>query len=136
MNLYNFCSACNCNNQGSNGIACNNDFQCSCKTNIKGLICDACNDNFFNFPTCQSCQCNSQGSVSLKCTSDGRCNCKTGYNGKKCRECDEGFYKSQSGECLLGKSSLKILILFFSRNFLVRWHKCTSFVELNIAKVD
>ena len=108
LNLYNFCSACNCHTKGSNGIACNSEFQCSCKNNYKGLICDACNDNFFNFPTCQSCQCNKQGSVSLQCSSDGSCNCQDGYIGEKCSACAEGFDKSQSGECL-GKSSFSPL---------------------------
>ena len=103
LNLTNLCSDCKCNQRGSNGITCNSDFQCNCKTNYKGLICDTCNDNHFNFPTCQSCLCNSLGSISLQCSSNGSCDCQIGYHGLKCSECAEGFLKSQSGECQ-GKS--------------------------------
>ena len=100
------CSDCNCNKRGSDEITCNSDFQCNCKTNYKGLTCDTCNDNYFNFPTCQSCQCNRLGSVSLQCSSNGICDCQDGYNGQKCSECAKGFEKSESGVCVEGKSCL------------------------------
>ena len=45
-------SACNCNVDGSNGITCDDNGDCSCKANIINDKCDACNAGFFNFPTC------------------------------------------------------------------------------------
>ena len=100
LNLTNLCSDCKCNQRGSNGITCNSDFQCNCKTNYKNLTCDTCIDNHFDFPTCQSCQCNKFGSVSLQCSSNGKCNCYDGYNGQKCSECANEYNRTQSGECI------------------------------------
>ena len=94
--------ACNCT-KGSNSIACDSKFQCNCKTNFKGLSCNSCNHNFYNYPTCQSCQCYLHGSANLTCNSDGKCGCKIGYVGVKCNECADGFNKTQIGECLSRK---------------------------------
>ena len=46
-------SVCNCNAEGSNGEACDDNGVCSCKANFKNDKCDACNAGFFNFPTCE-----------------------------------------------------------------------------------
>ena len=46
-------SACNCNTQGSDGIACNSYGECNCKDNIAGSQCNICADGFYNFPTCK-----------------------------------------------------------------------------------
>ena len=94
--------ACNCT-KGSSSIACDSKFQCSCKTNFKGLSCSSCNDNFYNYPTCQSCQCSPHGSVSLNCNSAGKCGCNIGYSGVKCNDCADGFNKTQTGECISRK---------------------------------
>ena len=49
-------SACNCNGDGSNGIACNDNGVCSCKANVINDKCDACAAGYFNFPTCEGKQ--------------------------------------------------------------------------------
>ena len=45
-------SACNCNGDGSNDIACDNNGVCSCKANYMNDKCDACKPGFFDFPAC------------------------------------------------------------------------------------
>ena len=77
-------TACGCDKNGSNGIACNSARQCNCKSNFKGLSCNSCNHKYFGFPACQSCQCNPNGSINLNCNANGRCSCKSGYTGQKC----------------------------------------------------
>ena len=93
------CAACNCDQRGTNGIACSKSFQCSCKKNFKGLRCNACNDGYYSFPTCRECQCDQYGSVNQKCNSDGKCTCKTGYTGTKCNQCTDAYFKTKSGKC-------------------------------------
>ena len=52
--LWYFYLECKCNKDGSMVITkCESDGQCSCKDNIVGKKCDACKDEFYNFPTCR-----------------------------------------------------------------------------------
>ena len=45
-------SECNCNEEGSNGITCDNNGICNCKANIMNDKCDECNVGLFPFPAC------------------------------------------------------------------------------------
>ena len=48
-------SDCDCNQEGSNGVACDNKYgKCYCNSNISGEKCDKCLDGFYEFPNCQS----------------------------------------------------------------------------------
>ena len=58
--------ACNCSITGADGIACNRDFQCTCKTNFRGLTCGTC----------------ALGSIGENCNV-----CADGYNKTQSGEC-------------------------------------------------
>ena len=45
---------CDCNQEGSNSVACDNNGKCSCKSNITGNKCQKCIEGFVGFPDCQS----------------------------------------------------------------------------------
>ena len=47
---------CNCNEEGSEGIECNDDGHCKCRCNVIGDKCDTCADNFYGFPLCYGIQ--------------------------------------------------------------------------------
>ena len=47
-------TACNCVTEGSKSTTCDDKTgACECKANIVGEKCDACTDEFYNFPTCE-----------------------------------------------------------------------------------
>ena len=55
------CSACECNEEGSEGVDCDdNSGKCNCNANIVGDKCTQCAAEHFAFPTCE-------GDVSISC---------------------------------------------------------------------
>ena len=52
MHFFQFL-ACNCNEEGSSGITCDDNGVCSCNANIINDKCDACDAGYFDFPTCE-----------------------------------------------------------------------------------
>ena len=52
MHFLFYLLACNCNEEGSSGITCDDNGVCSCKSDIVNDKCDACDVGYFNFPTC------------------------------------------------------------------------------------
>ena len=48
--FYRFYPACECNEDGSTSIACNDDGKCYCKDNIMGDKCDEPGHEYYNFP--------------------------------------------------------------------------------------
>ena len=50
-------TACNCNDDGSRDVACDdNTGKCPCKSNIIGDKCEFCSPGFFGFPSCRRIQ--------------------------------------------------------------------------------
>ena len=48
-NMKSFCiSACNCNSDGSLGVACDENGRCVCRPGVLGVKCDQCGENRFN----------------------------------------------------------------------------------------
>ena len=115
-------TACECNEEGSTDISCNEDGKCSCKPNINGEKCDACKDGhsdfpncqecseeFFGSPNCQACDCNPEGSTDNSCDSvSGQCNCKPRIVGRACDESEPGFYDfpDPKGDVIFNADSL------------------------------
>ena len=102
---------CECSGDGSDDQECDDTGKCSCKDNVGGMKCDACNENTFGYPNCKGmstvicrtalysvlflnldCNCNTDGSTSLQCKDDGTCDCKTNIDGQKCDQCMESYY--------------------------------------------
>ena len=58
-------SECNCNQDGSSSLQCDDNGVCNCKDgftgskcdncvpNVIGNMCDSCQENYFNYPQCQ-----------------------------------------------------------------------------------
>ena len=51
-NFYFFFPECNCNVEGSEGDACDEEGRYTCRCNVKGDKCDECNSEYYGFPTC------------------------------------------------------------------------------------
>ena len=68
MTNFFYFKACNCDGDGSNGTACDNNGVCSCKVNFMNGKCDVCNAGFFNFPTCEGNQYINPTSIKLELT--------------------------------------------------------------------
>merc|ERR1712113_1180523 len=47
------CQDCQCNENGSTSVNCDEAGRCDCKTNIGGDKCANCTDGFLEFPSCQ-----------------------------------------------------------------------------------
>ena len=45
----NRCTACNCDETGSEDLQCDEDGQCLCKPGVTGQFCDRCEDNYYDF---------------------------------------------------------------------------------------
>ncbi len=108
------CIPCACN---ENGITDNNGDcakgqgsggeilgQCSCKTRVTGLKCDACEVGYFNLTAanpegCEPCGCNTDGTFNAldTCNPDGQCQCKTRVTGLKCDMCRPGTTNLTAG---------------------------------------
>eukprot|EP00058_Branchiostoma_floridae_P024730 XP_002610220.1 hypothetical protein BRAFLDRAFT_76999 [Branchiostoma floridae] len=91
------CEPCQCNTYGSTSQFCNPDTgQCQCKTNVEGLLCDTCVDDFYGLDStgCKACVCNADGTeTGTFCNkTSGQCVCKAYVQGHTCDECRDGFY--------------------------------------------
>ena len=52
--------------EGSEDNTCDENGQCNCKCNIKGVKCDECNSEYYGFPECH-------GKRYIKCTVISTC---------------------------------------------------------------
>ena len=48
-----FLAKCNCTEEGSHDITCDDHGVCNCKVNFINDKCDECAPGFYNFPTCE-----------------------------------------------------------------------------------
>ena len=53
MRILKFFSACGCSSSGSSMTSCNAIGECTCKSNVVGTKCTACEPDYFGFPNCQ-----------------------------------------------------------------------------------
>ncbi|XP_078675414.1 usherin-like isoform X2 [Branchiostoma floridae x Branchiostoma belcheri] len=93
----NGCEPCQCNTYGSTSQFCNPDTgQCQCKTNVEGVLCDTCVDDYYGLDGsgCKACVCNADGTeTGTFCNkTSGQCVCKAYVQGHTCDECRDGFY--------------------------------------------
>ncbi|XP_039250943.2 uncharacterized protein LOC120328499 [Styela clava] len=106
------CVECDCNIKGTNSSSCDDGScscdattgQCSCLPNVMGLLCDECNDGYWDFESksgCRKCGCHKLGSLSPSCDKNtGICECLPGHLGTNCDQCDSGYHrKNMRDEC-------------------------------------
>lgn len=89
------CLNCECNENGSTSLQCDETGQCPCKDSVTGKKCDICKAGYFGFGEngCRSCNCSVSGSTSASCdVKTGECSCKKNVAGTKCSMCKEGFF--------------------------------------------
>lgn len=46
-------TACECHDEGSQGVSCDDEGNCHCKPNFDGMHCDQCKAGFYIFPQCE-----------------------------------------------------------------------------------
>uniref|UniRef100_A0A914D0E1 Uncharacterized protein n=1 Tax=Acrobeloides nanus TaxID=290746 RepID=A0A914D0E1_9BILA len=91
------CTACNCDDTGSQHSQCDEQGQCPCKAGVGGQRCDQCLAGFYEFTAngCKDCQCAEAGSFNNtpECSpSTGDCTCKANVEGQKCASCKLGHF--------------------------------------------
>ncbi|WAR30636.1 LAMC1-like protein [Mya arenaria] len=98
----NRCTACNCDETGSEDLQCDDSGQCQCKPGVTGQTCDQCQDNYYDFSIygCRPCGCIAEGSLNNKpkCdSSTGACMCKEFVEGQNCDRCKPGYFGLEGG---------------------------------------
>lgn len=99
----NGCSQCDCNITGSIDTNCDVETgQCSCKTGVYGVNCDACRPEYHSMSStgCQPCSCSPTGSINNICNpTNGVCQCHAGFTGDLCNQCADNYFDFEAG-CL------------------------------------
>ena len=105
-------TACDCHENGTfvlssaprdSPLACDQNGQCICRTNVVGLKCDKCVENHWNINSgdgCEACACHSTGAYNDSCDMhSGQCVCKPGVGGRVCDECLPDHYQFSPEGC-------------------------------------
>ncbi|XP_026553187.1 laminin subunit alpha-5 isoform X1 [Pseudonaja textilis] len=117
------CYRCNCDSDFVDGTCEDFTGRCYCKPNYLGEHCDACADNYVDFPHCYpitdlsynatgeqvlpagqiiNCDCNVAGTRGNTCRKDaqtGLCLCKPNFQGTQCDQCVPGYYGPNCQPC-------------------------------------
>ncbi|XP_077868376.1 laminin subunit alpha-1-like [Saccoglossus kowalevskii] len=92
------CTPCDCSEDGSTSLQCDELGECQCKDTIGGAKCDQCLPGYHDFTAdgCSGCDCNVAGSVESTCDPNGICTCKANVEGDKCDQCKSQTYNLQA----------------------------------------
>uniref|UniRef100_A0A8D3CQ06 Laminin, beta 4 n=1 Tax=Scophthalmus maximus TaxID=52904 RepID=A0A8D3CQ06_SCOMX len=97
------CKECSCDRRGTEvtrcplGSSCFCDArtgQCPCRTGVVGVLCDDCEDGYWNLdgPSgCQPCSCDPV---------TGQCQCRPEFGGRQCDECGENHFGNPDLQCI------------------------------------
>ncbi|XP_067447150.1 laminin subunit beta-4 [Thunnus thynnus] len=107
------CKECSCDRRGTEvtqcplGSPCFCDWrtgQCPCRTGVIGVLCDECEDGYWNLDGasgCQPCSCDPANSLSNICNKvSGQCLCRPEFGGRQCDECGENHFGNPDVQCM------------------------------------
>ncbi|XP_044050213.1 laminin subunit beta-4 [Siniperca chuatsi] len=107
------CKECSCDRRGTEvtqcplGSSCFCDSrtgQCPCRTGVVGVLCDECEDGYWNLDGasgCQPCGCDPVNSFSNICNKvTGQCPCRLEFGGRQCDECGENHFGNPDLQCI------------------------------------
>ncbi|XP_074521304.1 laminin subunit beta-4 [Halichoeres trimaculatus] len=107
------CKECSCDRRGTLVVECplgspcvcdQRTGQCPCRTGAGGVLCDSCEDGFWNLDGpagCQPCNCDSANSESNTCDKvTGQCPCRAEFGGRQCDECGENHFGNPDLQCI------------------------------------
>ncbi|XP_071318517.1 laminin subunit beta-4 isoform X2 [Trachinotus anak] len=107
------CKECSCDRRGTEvtqcplGSPCFCDpttGQCPCRRGVVGVLCDECEDGYWNLdgPSgCQPCSCDPVNSLSNVCNKvTGQCPCRSEFGGRQCDECGENHFGNPDLQCI------------------------------------
>ncbi|XP_049929321.1 laminin subunit beta-4 [Epinephelus moara] len=107
------CKECSCDRRGTEvtqcplGSPCYCDprtGQCPCRTGAMGVLCDECEDGYWNLDGasgCQPCSCDPVNSFNNICDKvTGQCPCRPEFGGRQCDECGENHFGNPDLQCI------------------------------------
>ncbi|XP_029687706.1 laminin subunit beta-4 isoform X3 [Takifugu rubripes] len=107
------CKECSCDRRGTEvthcplGSPCFCDSltgQCPCRRGVVGVLCDECEDGYWNMDGasgCQPCSCDAANALSYVCDKvTGQCPCRSEFGGRQCDECGENHFGNPDLQCI------------------------------------
>uniref|UniRef100_A0A671XN73 Laminin, beta 2-like n=1 Tax=Sparus aurata TaxID=8175 RepID=A0A671XN73_SPAAU len=107
------CKECSCDRRGTEVTQCplgspcfcdSRTGQCPCRTGVEGVLCDECEDGYWNLggvSGCQPCSCDPVNSFSNICNKvTGQCPCRSEFGGRQCDECGENHFGNPDLQCI------------------------------------
>uniref|UniRef100_A0A4W6C9Y6 Laminin subunit beta-1 n=1 Tax=Lates calcarifer TaxID=8187 RepID=A0A4W6C9Y6_LATCA len=107
------CKECSCDRRGTEVTQCPlgspcfcnpRTGQCPCRRGAVGVLCDECEDGYWNLdgPSgCQPCSCDPVNSFSNICNKVmGQCPCRPEFGGRQCDECGENHFGNPDLQCI------------------------------------
>ncbi|XP_058502469.1 laminin subunit beta-4 isoform X2 [Solea solea] len=114
------CKECSCDRRGTKVIHCplgsscfcdERTGQCPCRTGVMGVLCDTCEDGYWNLDGssgCQPCGCDPVNSASIICNKvTGQCPCLPEFGGRQCDECGENHFGNPDLQCISCECNLE-----------------------------
>uniref|UniRef100_UPI003AAF4A91 laminin subunit beta-4 n=1 Tax=Centroberyx gerrardi TaxID=166262 RepID=UPI003AAF4A91 len=107
------CKECSCDRRGTEVTQCplgspcfcdTRTGQCPCRTGAVGVLCDECDDGYWNIggaSGCQPCNCDPANALSNICNKvTGQCPCRPEFGGRQCDECGENHFGNPDLQCI------------------------------------
>ncbi|KAM9854866.1 laminin subunit beta-4 [Aulostomus maculatus] len=107
------CRECSCDRRGTEVFQCplgspcfcdRTSGQCPCRRGVVGVLCDECEDGYWNLDGtsgCQPCSCDPVNSFSNACNKvSGKCPCHPEFGGRQCDECGENHFGNPDLQCI------------------------------------
>ncbi|XP_034031453.1 laminin subunit beta-4 [Thalassophryne amazonica] len=107
------CKECSCDRRGTEVTQCplgspcfcnSQTGQCPCRAGVTGVLCDQCEDGYWNMggaSGCQPCSCDPAHTFSNICHKvTGQCPCHPEFGGRRCDECAENHFGNPDLQCI------------------------------------